>query len=77
MLTIYGTEWCGDCTRAKFLLDSLDIKYDYIDIDLDEEASEYVVKVNNGYRSVPVIVFADGSTLTEPSNDELILKLGL
>jgi mycoredoxin len=35
-----------------------------------------VVKINKGNRSVPTIVFPDGSVLVEPSNAELEKKLG-
>jgi mycoredoxin len=41
----------------------------------DEEATEFVMQVNNGYRSVPTIVFPDGTVLTEPSWDELRQKI--
>jgi mycoredoxin len=34
-----------------------------------------VQRVNHGYRSVPTIVFPDGSLLVEPSNAELERKL--
>jgi hypothetical protein len=33
------------------------------------------VPLNNGNRSVPTIVFPDGSRLVEPSNAELLRKL--
>jgi mycoredoxin len=38
------------------------------------EATEFVVKVNNGNRSVPTIVFPDGSILVEPDWEELKAK---
>jgi hypothetical protein len=33
--------------------------------------------LNGGYRSVPTLVWPDGSKLTEPSEDTLIKKLGV
>jgi glutaredoxin len=48
-----------------------------VDIDQDPEGREYVMKVNDGSRSVPTIVFPDGSILVEPSNAELAEKLGI
>ena len=33
--------------------------------------------LNNGKSIIPVLVFGDGSTLTEPSNTELSAKLGI
>ena len=39
-------------------------------------AAERVMEINRGYRSVPTIVFPDGSHLTEPRTDVLKEKLG-
>jgi glutaredoxin len=48
-----------------------------VDIDADPAGRKYVESVNRGFRSVPTIVFPDGSILVEPSNMELSRKLGL
>jgi mycoredoxin len=74
---IYGTAWCYATKRARTVFDQNQIPYEYIDIDYDMEARKYVETVNHGYRSVPTIVFPDGSILTEPSNADLNRKLGL
>ncbi len=74
-IIVYGTRWCPDCTRAKQILSQHQIAYSWIDIEQDTAAVEYVVKVNRGNRSVPTIVFPDGSILVEPSNSELEKKL--
>ncbi len=42
---------------------------DFTGIDLDAAAAKYVESLNGGYRSVPTIVWPDGSKLVEPSND--------
>ena len=70
-IKMYATTWCGDCRMAKRWFDSHGIAYDYINIEDDEEAAEFVVRVNGGMRSVPTIVFPDGSVLVEPSPREL------
>lgn len=75
-LIIYGTAWCGDCRRARAVLDRLQVSYRWVDIDRDEEAARLVEKLNRGFRSVPTILWPDGSMLVEPSNDELLKKLG-
>ena len=49
--------------------------YDFVSIDKDKEAEVYVLSVNNGNRSVPTILFADGSILVEPSNNILKEKI--
>ena len=73
-ITVYGTTWCGDCRRAKLFLDTRKIGYDWVDIEEDAQAAMKVMEINGGYRSVPTIVFEDGSILVEPSNAELAQK---
>ena len=72
----YGTNWCGDCRRSKLFLDTYGLVYDWVDIEQDAEAALKVMEINGG-RSVPTIVFRDGSILVEPSNAELAQQLGV
>ena len=74
-ITMYGAEWCGDCRRSKKFLDSNGVDYNYIDVEADESASEKVIEINRGVRSIPVIIFSDGTHLTEPSDNALRQKL--
>ena len=74
-IKVYGTKWCPDCARAKQVFAKMNVAFDWIDIEADKDAVAYVQKVNGGKRSVPTIVFPDGSVLVEPSNAELEKKL--
>ena len=74
-ITVYGTKWCGDCIRSKNFLDVNQFQYQWVDIEDKPEGKEYVLKVNNGKRIVPTIVFGDGSVLVEPTDTELARKL--
>ena len=74
-IKMYGTKWCPDCLRAKQFFKQHNISYDWIDIEEDTTACAYVEKVNGGYKSVPTILFPDGSTLVEPSNAALQKKI--
>jgi mycoredoxin len=74
-IKMYGTSWCGDCRRARRVLEQHRVAYDYVDIEQDQHASAYVEQLNRGNRSVPTIVFPDGSVLVEPSNAMLTKKL--
>ncbi len=49
----------------------------WIDIDTDLDGRRIVEELQHGGRSIPTIVFPDGSHLIEPSDDELARKLGL
>jgi glutaredoxin-like protein len=80
LIKFYGAMWCGDTRRARAWLDQHNIAYQWIDIEKDKDAEAFVKSVNNGFRSIPTIVFPDGSYLTEPSNSKLeehVRKLGL
>ena len=72
---MYGAEWCGDCRRSKRFLDSNNVSYEYVDVEADPTASEKVIEINGGQRSIPVILFPDGTHLTEPSDNDLKAKL--
>lgn len=74
-IVMYSADWCGDCRRSKRLMDSLNVDYTIIDVEADPSASEKVIEINGGQRSIPVIVFPDGTHLTEPSDNDLKAKL--
>lgn len=74
-ITMYSADWCGDCRRSKRLLDSFNVKYTVIDVEADATAADKVIEINGGARSIPVIVFSDGTHLTEPSDIALKVKL--
>jgi glutaredoxin-like protein len=76
-IIMYGTVWCGDTRRARAFLDQHDIPYVWIDIDKDPQARKYLETINNGYRSVPTLIFPDGSKLVEPNATQLAAKLGI
>lgn len=74
-IVMYTTNWCPDCWRAKQVMSAMKVPYEEINIGQDDEALERVMALNNGNRSVPTIVFPDGSILTEPSTSVLAQKL--
>lgn len=76
----FGAMWCGDTRRARGWFDQHQIPYRWIDIDEDADAAERVRELNNGFRSIPTLLFHDGSRLVEPSTSRLeehARKLGL
>ncbi len=75
-ITVYGADWCPDCRRAKKLLNEHGVPYQWVDIETNHAGEEFVLKTNRGSRTIPTIVFGDGSILVEPSNPQLIAKLG-
>ena len=74
-ITMYGADWCGDCRRSKRFLDENNVAYNYIDVEVDLAAANKVMEINGGMKSIPVLVFEDGTHLTEPSDNDLKAKL--
>ncbi|MCA9914184.1 MAG: FAD-dependent oxidoreductase, partial [Anaerolineae bacterium] len=74
IIKVYGATWCPDCRRAKQFFDDHRVPYEWIDITDNEEAIAIVEELNDGNRSIPTILFKDGSVLVEPSNAELAAK---
>lgn len=76
-LVIYGVDWCGDCIRTRRFLNNNKVEYKFVNIDQDSDGEQFVLSTNHGMRSVPTIVFEDGSILVEPRTSTLAEKLGL
>ena len=74
-LDFYTTDWCGDCVRSKALLNKYNIHFNEINVDINEEANEYIKSLQVNQRRIPTIVFEDGTFLVEPSDVELENKL--
>ncbi|MDA8369612.1 MAG: mycoredoxin [Nocardiopsaceae bacterium] len=74
-ITMYSTPWCGFCKRLKRQLEREGIAVDEVNIEQDPAAAEYVMQVNGGNQTVPTLVFADGSALTNPSAAQVKEKL--
>ena len=65
--TLYSTPWCGYCHRLKGQLTREGIDFVEVDIEQDPAAADVVEQANGGNQTVPTLVFADGTALTNPS----------
>ncbi|MGA2718732.1 MAG: glutaredoxin family protein [Candidatus Acidiferrales bacterium] len=79
-ITIYGTQWCGDCRRAKQFLRERKVPFKEVNIDEVPEAEELVIRVNNGLRKIPTIEVAGRYFASSPFDpyqlsDELKIPL--
>ena len=70
-IIMYVTESCADCVRVKKYFEAKGISYRRVGLEGDAKAAEFVTQINRGFRSVPTIVFPDGSILVEPGWEEL------
>lgn len=74
-ITIYTTTWCGYCIRLKQQLGRAGVAYQEVDIETDPAAADVVMAVNGGNRTVPTVVFPDGSAATNPSAAAVAARL--
>lgn len=74
-ITLYTSRFCGHSLAVERFMKKHNIPFNQINIDGDAEARKHVKAINNGYASVPTLIFPDGSTLTEPSFRQLRAKL--
>lgn len=74
-IVMFSTHYCSDCLRAKAFFEAYNISYVPVMLEGNQAATEFVMKMNNGYRSVPTIIFPDGTVLVEPTWQELKNKV--
>ena len=74
-LTMYTTTWCGFCKNLKRQLAKAGVEIAEVDIERDPEAAKFVESVNGGNQTVPTLLFADGSTMVNPSAKEVLARL--
>ncbi len=74
-VTMYTTQWCGYCKRLKKMMQYVGIHFAEVDIEQVPGTAEIVEKVNNGNRTVPTLVFTDGTAMTNPSLAKVQEKL--
>ena len=70
MIKVYGADWCGDTKRTLNYLDNLNVDYEYIDVEQDESASEWVKSQNDGKERKPTLLVGS-QVLSVPSEGEL------
>ncbi|BDQ00823.1 glutaredoxin domain-containing protein [Aquiluna sp. KACHI24] len=73
-IEFYGADWCGDCRRSKSLLNTLGVEYEMFDVEESKENADKAQAIS-GRTNIPVIKFADGVHLVEPSDAVLHAEL--
>jgi len=74
-ITMFTTNSCGYCSRLKSQLDKVGVGYTEINVEEVDGTSELVMSLNNGNRTVPTILYPDGSAATNPSLAQVQAKL--
>lgn len=67
---VYGADWCGPTTAVREYLTQRGIDFDYVNLEQDPRAAEWVKSQNDGKERKPTLEV--GSTvLSEPTKTEL------
>ena len=76
-IILYTSTFCPHSWSVERFLKSNDVPIRLVNIDKDPQARQEVMAVNQGFASVPTLIFPDGSQLTEPSFGQIRAKLGI
>ena len=74
-LKVFSTDWCPYCRILKRFLDERGIPYQELKIDSDADAMDEIMRLQNGGRTIPTVVYADGSHDVNPSGARVLEKL--
>lgn len=55
-IQVYGTDWCGLTRGLREYLTNARFDYEYVDVDRDDEAKQFVLAMNDGYLRFPIVV---------------------
>jgi len=73
-ITIYSTNWCPDCRRAKDFLKRRGVEFEEINIEEDPDGEDIVIAANQGKRRVPTIKVGDRFFACSPFNAEQLAE---
>jgi mycoredoxin len=77
---MYGRDDCDDTEAIREYFKTSHIDFREVNINEDREAEQFVIFINDGFRSTPTLILGTGkhkTILTEPSTNEIesILKI--
>lgn len=72
-VVVYGNATCPDTTRSRALLETLDIEYNFYNVDLDPAMAKTADALRGEGKGakIPVIDLGKGLVLVEPTDNEL------
>ncbi|MBW4606240.1 MAG: FAD-dependent oxidoreductase [Hassallia sp. WJT32-NPBG1] len=76
-IRVIGNRWSPHSHQAKDFLARNQIPYQWMDIELSAEAQQLVEYADCDKLHLPLVLFADGSNLMQPSNAQIAEKIGL
>jgi mycoredoxin len=76
-IILYTSSFCGHSWAVERFMKAHKVPVKLVNVDKDPEARQKVMALNDGFASVPTLLFPNGEKLTEPSFHELRAKLGI
>lgn len=76
-IRVVGALWSPACHDVKDFLVRNSIPYRWLDVDRDPEAARLLETAAGATPQVPLLLFPDGSVLTQPTRQQLAEKVGL
>jgi thioredoxin reductase (NADPH) len=76
-IRVVGDRWSSHSHRIKDFLARNQIPYRWMDIELNQEAKQLIEFMGEQQPKLPVLLFSDGSHVSEPSNIQIAEKIGL
>ncbi|WP_445638205.1 Response regulator receiver modulated FAD-dependent pyridine nucleotide-disulfide oxidoreductase [Nostoc sp. DSM 114161] len=77
-IRVIGNRWSPFSHQVKDFLARNQIPYQWLDIELQQDAAKLVEYAQtDGRQQLPLVLFPDGSRLIQPSNLEIAAKIGL
>ncbi|HEX8844984.1 MAG TPA: glutaredoxin family protein [Pyrinomonadaceae bacterium] len=67
---VYGADWCEDTKGTREFLEKLGVDYDYVNIEENEQAADWVKRQNDGRERKPTVKIGE-HVLSVPSDEEL------
>lgn len=76
-IRVIGDRWSPHSHRIKDFLARNQIPYRWLDVERDAEAEQFLSYTNEEKTKLPLVLYADGSHTSEPSNIQIAEKIGL
>ena len=76
-IRVIGNRWSPDSHQVKDFLARNQIPYEWLDVELSQEAQKLVQYAECDRLKLPLVLFSDGSSLAQPNNVQLAEKIGL
>lgn len=76
-IRVVGSRWSSQLHQIKDFLARNQVPYQWLDIETEEEAQQLAASAKANSAHLPLVIFPDGSHLTQPANIQIADKIGL